>query len=73
MREFLKDAWEMFTDILPVVLLVSVILGLAGLIVWAIISDENDYTSRCEARGGHVIEVIDTDICVDDDNRVLLV
>lgn len=48
-----------------------VFLGFLGAVGWIIYADANDYRRQCHDSGGHIIEVKDTEICVDRDNGVI--
>ena len=42
-------------------------------IVWGVVNNERAWRGECHDAGGHVIDVNNTDICVDRDNRVILI
>lgn len=73
MKEFLSDVWNWFYDWMPIIVVIVLFVTVIGGITWFVVADDQAYWSRCHDRGGHDIEVKDTHICVDEDNRVIYV
>lgn len=57
----------------------AVVAAIAGVvlvvacIVWGVVNTQRAWRGECHNAGGHVIEVEKADICVDRDNRVILI
>ena len=50
-----------------------VVLTLVTAIVWSIIHSQESYKHNCRVKGGDVVQFRDVDICVDDENRIIVV
>ena len=57
----------------------AVVAAIAGIVLvvaciaWGIVNTQRAWRGECHDAGGHVINVENVDICVDRDNRVILI
>ena len=49
------------------------VAGIATSITLAVQKSDRDYLHKCEARGGHVYALNSNNICIDSENRLILV
>lgn len=66
MRTFRNFNW------FPLIVVLIAIAGAAGL-VYVIARTTADYRNQCHDAGGHIVEVSGSHVCVDHDNRIILV
>lgn len=50
-----------------------VVVLVVACVVWGVVNNQRAWRGECHDAGGHVIEVENADICVDRDNRVILI
>lgn len=55
------------------VLVALVLLALVAGVVWLILADINEYDRACRERGGRTVEIHGSTICVDENDRVILI
>jgi hypothetical protein len=51
---------------------VLVVAAVVGGVCWVVYAHVDDYRGQCHDAGGHIIDIRDAEICVDRDNRVIL-
>jgi hypothetical protein len=64
---------QVFKDRMWIVFWVLIVAAVIGTLCWIIYADIDGYRSQCHNAGGHIVDIHDTEICVDRDNRVILI
>lgn len=52
---------------------IAAVVLVVACVVWGVVNVKRAWRGECHDAGGHVIKVENTDICVDRDNRVILI